>query len=160
MGGCLYAAGGTLTPSSVERYDVASDTWTEITDMRTGRSYCSAVAIPSVGPTGVTKNIPVIVVCILAHSTDSPLQLLEPQSINTLDINAPLGLTAWWWGAATLPVRTHPPHALRHGRRRTRPHYRRVRIADSLVSCPFYHCVLRPSNVSLAQVLVCTTVFD
>jgi hypothetical protein len=52
VGGCLYVAGGNYSTSTVERYDIATDTWTEVTDMLTGRLYCSAVKIASVGPTG------------------------------------------------------------------------------------------------------------
>jgi hypothetical protein len=38
--------------TSVERYDVASDTWATVADMLKGRSLCSAVTIRSTGPVG------------------------------------------------------------------------------------------------------------
>jgi N-acetylneuraminic acid mutarotase len=51
VGGCLYAVGGAGGQrSSVERYDVASDTWTAVADMLEGRRYCGAVTIGSAGP--------------------------------------------------------------------------------------------------------------
>jgi N-acetylneuraminic acid mutarotase len=52
LAGCLYAAGG-LEPSSlssVERYDVSSDTWTAVADFSEGRSNSCAVTIKSLGP--------------------------------------------------------------------------------------------------------------
>jgi N-acetylneuraminic acid mutarotase len=52
LAGCLYAAGGfgPSSLSSVERYDVASDTWTVMADVSEGRSSCCAVTIGSSGP--------------------------------------------------------------------------------------------------------------
>jgi N-acetylneuraminic acid mutarotase len=51
LGGCLYAAGGeTSGGSNVERYDVASDTWTEVVDMLESRDNFCAVTIGSAGP--------------------------------------------------------------------------------------------------------------
>jgi hypothetical protein len=51
LGGSLYVGGGgTLRErSSVERYDVANDTWTAVADMLEGRLAYSAVAIGCVG---------------------------------------------------------------------------------------------------------------
>jgi N-acetylneuraminic acid mutarotase len=48
VGGCLYVAGGIGNSSSVERYDVASDTWTAMADMFNGREVLCAVTIGSV----------------------------------------------------------------------------------------------------------------
>jgi hypothetical protein len=47
LAGCLYAAGGWQSPSrfDVERYDVASDTWTAVADLRQGRFSFGAVTI-------------------------------------------------------------------------------------------------------------------
>jgi hypothetical protein len=53
LGGRLHAAGGLdfgLNSSSVERYDVASDTWTAIGDMSEARHFFGAVAIGCVDP--------------------------------------------------------------------------------------------------------------
>jgi N-acetylneuraminic acid mutarotase len=54
LAGCLYAAGGfePSSLSSVERYDVASDTWTEVAHMIHARLRCCAVTIGSSGPAG------------------------------------------------------------------------------------------------------------
>jgi tetrahydromethanopterin S-methyltransferase subunit D len=50
VGGCLYVAGGGVNPcSSVERYDVATDTWTAVADMLEGRANFRAVTIGSGG---------------------------------------------------------------------------------------------------------------
>jgi hypothetical protein len=51
LAGCLYAAGG-FEPSSsasLERYNVASDTWAAMADFSEGRSSCCAVTIGSSG---------------------------------------------------------------------------------------------------------------
>jgi hypothetical protein len=48
LDGCLFAAGGPV--SSVERYDVASNTWLAVATMLEGRRNCGAVAIGSTGP--------------------------------------------------------------------------------------------------------------
>jgi hypothetical protein len=47
LGGCLYVAGSRKLSqaSSVERYDVVTNTWTTMTDMLEARCYCSAVTI-------------------------------------------------------------------------------------------------------------------
>jgi hypothetical protein len=50
VGGCLYAAGGQGGSESVERYDVASDTWTAVADMLEGRRLFGAVTTGSAGP--------------------------------------------------------------------------------------------------------------
>jgi N-acetylneuraminic acid mutarotase len=50
LGGHLYAAGGAGSNSSVERYDVANDTWTAVASMLEGRSDFGAVTIGSAGP--------------------------------------------------------------------------------------------------------------
>jgi hypothetical protein len=51
VSGCLYVAGGEGNkPSSVERYDVATDTWTAMVDMLDGRADFCAVTIASVDP--------------------------------------------------------------------------------------------------------------
>jgi hypothetical protein len=54
LAGCLYAAGGSQHiqrgGTSVERYDVASDTWAAVADLSLGRSSCCAVTIGSSGP--------------------------------------------------------------------------------------------------------------
>jgi kelch-like protein 17 (actinfilin)/kelch-like protein 20 len=61
LGGCLYAAGGLdfgANSSSVERYDVASDTWTAVGDMSKARHFFGAVAIGCADPTkGKTYSI-------------------------------------------------------------------------------------------------------
>jgi hypothetical protein len=49
LDGCLYAAGSSRSSSSVERYDVTSDTWTVVADMLQGRSNSQAVTIRSTG---------------------------------------------------------------------------------------------------------------
>jgi hypothetical protein len=51
LGGCLYMAGGGYNRStSVDRYDVASNTWTPVANMlETQDSFC-AVTIGSAGP--------------------------------------------------------------------------------------------------------------
>jgi hypothetical protein len=53
LAGCLYAAGPSphvqQGGSSVERYDVASDTWTAVADFSDGRSNFCAVTIGSSG---------------------------------------------------------------------------------------------------------------
>jgi N-acetylneuraminic acid mutarotase len=49
LGGCLYAAGGIWSPSTVERYDAATDTWTAVANMLKGRHSFGAITI---GPTG------------------------------------------------------------------------------------------------------------
>jgi hypothetical protein len=46
LGGILHTVGG----GRVERYDVASDTWTWVVGMPQERSYCEAVTIASAGP--------------------------------------------------------------------------------------------------------------
>jgi hypothetical protein len=47
----MYAAGGAGQNSSVERYDVTSDTWTAaVTNMLEGRQLFDAVTIGSAGP--------------------------------------------------------------------------------------------------------------
>jgi N-acetylneuraminic acid mutarotase len=50
---CLYAAGGgnEVTSASVERYDIATNTWTAVADMLEGRHFFHAVCIESEGPT-------------------------------------------------------------------------------------------------------------
>jgi hypothetical protein len=50
LAGCLYAAGGFSSPSSVERYDVATDTWEEVADMLVERTSFGVVTIGSAGP--------------------------------------------------------------------------------------------------------------
>jgi hypothetical protein len=52
LAGCLYAAGGCepSSISSVERYDVASDTWMAVADFSEGRSSCCAIAVGHTGP--------------------------------------------------------------------------------------------------------------
>jgi hypothetical protein len=52
LGGCLYVVGTHVSEGSVERYDVASDTWTAAAamDMPEGRSMFAAVIIKSAGP--------------------------------------------------------------------------------------------------------------
>jgi hypothetical protein len=45
LGGCLYAAGGISSPSTVERYDAATDTWTAVASMLEGRFHFGAVAM-------------------------------------------------------------------------------------------------------------------
>jgi hypothetical protein len=51
LSGSLYAAGGCepSSISSVERYDVASDTWTPVADFIQGRCCCCAVTMGSSG---------------------------------------------------------------------------------------------------------------
>jgi hypothetical protein len=49
VGGCSYVAGG-VARSSVERYDVATDTWTAVADMLEGRYSIGAVTIGSADP--------------------------------------------------------------------------------------------------------------
>jgi hypothetical protein len=52
LGGCLCVAGGRVLgqASSVERYDVASNTWKSVADMLNERSHFGAVTIGSTGP--------------------------------------------------------------------------------------------------------------
>jgi hypothetical protein len=51
VGGCLHATGGVGSArSNVERYDVATDTWTAVADMLEGRYYSCAVTIGSADP--------------------------------------------------------------------------------------------------------------
>jgi hypothetical protein len=50
LGGCLHATGGEEYSSSVERYDVSTNMWTEVTHMLDGRSYARAVTIGSASP--------------------------------------------------------------------------------------------------------------
>jgi hypothetical protein len=51
LSGLLYSAGGsTDSSSSIERYDVASNTWVVVPNMLEGRRYFSAVTIGSTGP--------------------------------------------------------------------------------------------------------------
>jgi hypothetical protein len=47
LGGYLYAGGAGTEFSSVERYNVGTDTWTEFADMLEDRSYACAVTIGS-----------------------------------------------------------------------------------------------------------------
>jgi hypothetical protein len=49
--GCLYAAGGTSanSSSSVERYDVASNTWTAVADMHERRNCFAVITIEFAG---------------------------------------------------------------------------------------------------------------
>jgi hypothetical protein len=49
LNGILYAAGGIDATSSVERYDVVSDTWTVVADMLEGRNFLAAVTVASAG---------------------------------------------------------------------------------------------------------------
>jgi hypothetical protein len=48
--GILYTAGGQGAPSNVERYDVASDTWTAVGNMHESRYFFTSVAVASTGP--------------------------------------------------------------------------------------------------------------
>jgi hypothetical protein len=55
LGGILYAAGGDIgsilgTTASVERYNVATDTWTAVANMLEGRCAFCSVTIGSAGP--------------------------------------------------------------------------------------------------------------
>jgi hypothetical protein len=50
VGKCLYFAGGNDAISSVERYNLASDTWTAVANMLEGRDYFNAVTMGSAGP--------------------------------------------------------------------------------------------------------------
>jgi hypothetical protein len=51
VGGCLYGAGGSgRQHSSVQCYNVVSNTWADVADMLGGRHHFCAVAIESVGP--------------------------------------------------------------------------------------------------------------
>jgi hypothetical protein len=53
LGGCLYAAGGDLmegVKSKIERYDVTTNYWTDVTDLLEGRCNFDAVTIGSDGP--------------------------------------------------------------------------------------------------------------
>jgi hypothetical protein len=50
LGGCLYAAGGEGGSVRVERYDVASDSWSAVADMHEGRSYACAVTVGPSSP--------------------------------------------------------------------------------------------------------------
>jgi hypothetical protein len=49
LDGCLYAMGN-VENNSVERYDVASDSWEAVADMPEQRWLCGAVTIGSAGP--------------------------------------------------------------------------------------------------------------
>jgi hypothetical protein len=48
LSGCLYAAGGHGSESSVTRYDAAADTWTAVSNMLEGRAHFGAVTIGSI----------------------------------------------------------------------------------------------------------------
>jgi hypothetical protein len=48
--GCLCVAGGAIHLSSVERYNVANNTWEAVADMLEGRRYFGAVTIGSASP--------------------------------------------------------------------------------------------------------------
>jgi hypothetical protein len=50
LSGCLYAAGGMWSPSTVERYDAATDTWTAVANMLEARHHFGAVTIRPTGP--------------------------------------------------------------------------------------------------------------
>jgi hypothetical protein len=51
LGGCLHVAGwGDDSSSSVERYDVATNTWTAMADMLTSRVHFCAVTMGSADP--------------------------------------------------------------------------------------------------------------
>jgi hypothetical protein len=50
LNGFFYAAGGQRTSSSVERYDVASDTWTAVAALHESRAFFAAVIVTSKGP--------------------------------------------------------------------------------------------------------------
>jgi N-acetylneuraminic acid mutarotase len=52
LNGSLYVAGGlgNGNRSSVERYDIATDTWTDMADMLKERAFCGAATIQPVGP--------------------------------------------------------------------------------------------------------------
>jgi hypothetical protein len=49
LNGIVYTAGGESAPSSVERYDMASDTWTAVANMLESRMYFAAVTFASTG---------------------------------------------------------------------------------------------------------------
>jgi hypothetical protein len=49
MGGYLYAAGGRHEEKSVERYEVATNTWRAMANTMEGRSYSCAINIRSAG---------------------------------------------------------------------------------------------------------------
>jgi hypothetical protein len=49
LGGCLYAAGGMWSPSTVERYDADTDTWIAVSSMLEGRNSFGSVTIRSTG---------------------------------------------------------------------------------------------------------------
>jgi N-acetylneuraminic acid mutarotase len=49
VGGSLYVMGGSIHATSVERYDVASNTWTIMANTLSGRRYFCAVTM-SAGP--------------------------------------------------------------------------------------------------------------
>jgi N-acetylneuraminic acid mutarotase len=51
MAGSLFVSGGRHSRASMERYDVAADTWTAVASMREGRDSFAAVSIKSAGPT-------------------------------------------------------------------------------------------------------------
>jgi N-acetylneuraminic acid mutarotase len=50
LGGRLYSEGGTWGGSTVERYNVASNSWEAVADMHEGRQLCGAVTIKSFFP--------------------------------------------------------------------------------------------------------------
>jgi hypothetical protein len=50
LGGCLYVVDGENFLTSVERYDVATDTWTAVANMLEGRLNFGAVTIGSAEP--------------------------------------------------------------------------------------------------------------
>jgi hypothetical protein len=50
LSGNLFAIGGQGSESSVERYNVATDTWTAMADLPHGRMGFGAVSIGSAGP--------------------------------------------------------------------------------------------------------------
>jgi hypothetical protein len=71
VGGCLHAAGGKTTAmaSIVERYDVASNTWTAVANMLEGRSAPCAVII---GSTGMAEEQDLFDSLIAKASSNSP----------------------------------------------------------------------------------------
>jgi N-acetylneuraminic acid mutarotase len=50
LNGSLFVAGGVGNRGSVERYDVATDTWTDMADMLEGRKFFGAATIQPAGP--------------------------------------------------------------------------------------------------------------
>jgi N-acetylneuraminic acid mutarotase len=83
VGGYLYVAGGESNPSSVERYDVVTDTWAAVADMLEGRVYIGAVTIRSMVPAEDQDLFD----SIIAKAGGEPSELSQVPPSSTYDLN-------------------------------------------------------------------------